>query len=54
MVRSGDQVVTSRSAAADAMALEIEFADGRFAIGGGAKPARKAKPAAPSDQGSLF
>ena len=53
VVRGEDGVVTTKKEAARAGALEIEFADGRLAVGG--KPARKAaaKPDA-SDQGSLF
>ncbi|MGR3838065.1 MAG: exodeoxyribonuclease VII large subunit [Cognatishimia sp.] len=57
VVWDGDQVVTSKKAAKSAEALEIQFADGRFATtGSAAKPIRKtAKPAGDaSDQGSLF
>ena len=57
VVWDGDQVVTSKKAAKSAEALEIQFADGRFApTGNAAKPTRKtAKPAGDaSDQGSLF
>ncbi|OWU72668.1 exodeoxyribonuclease VII large subunit [Marinibacterium profundimaris] len=55
VVRSGPEVITSKTAAEAAGALEIEFADGRFSIGGAApKPARKSKPEPPPDQGSLF
>ena len=64
VVRGDGAVVTTQKAAAAASALEIEFADGRMALGGsgGATPASsskpKAKPAAkpdkPTGQGSLF
>ena len=57
VVWDGDQVVTSKKAAKSAEALEIQFADGRFApTGSAAKPTRKtAKPAGDTyDQGSLF
>jgi len=50
---AGDQIVTTKAAAAEASGLEIEFADGRMQVGGGSKPARK--PATPKpEQGSLF
>ncbi|ALG90766.1 MULTISPECIES: exodeoxyribonuclease VII large subunit [Actibacterium] len=53
VVRSGDKVITTRAEAETATALEIQFQDGRFALGGArAKPARK-KPA-PPEQGSLL
>jgi len=62
-VRAGDSVITTKAAAQAAPALEIEFQDGRVAVGdpGTAavappkpKPAR-AKPATrPKGQGSLF
>lgn len=57
VVRSEGKVVTHKALAAKSTALEIEFADGRLAVGG--KPARKvseksgAKPGE-TDQGSLF
>lgn len=53
VVRSEDQVVTTRAAAAQAGALEIQFADGRLSV---AKTAGKKTPKAdtPPDQGSLF
>jgi len=56
VVRGDGNVVTNKSAAAKAAALEIEFSDGRLALDGSSKPARKtakAKPV-PPDQGSLF
>jgi exodeoxyribonuclease VII large subunit len=57
VVRADGQLVTTRKAAKGAAALEIEFADGRLALGEGvaATTARKkpSKPKAP-DQGSLF
>ncbi len=50
----GDQILTTKAAAAKARGLEIQFADGRLVVGGkGAKPA--AKPATPPpEQGSLL
>lgn len=52
VVRGGGAVVTSKVEAERAGALEIEFADGRLRLGGGAAP-KKAK-AKPPEQGSLF
>ncbi len=59
VVRSADGVVTTKAAAETAGALEIEFHDGRLALGESkvtaAKPAPKTPPKAPpSGQGSLF
>ena len=52
VVRGDGAVVTRKAEAAAASGLEIEFADGRFRIGGTApKPKGKAKP---PEQGSLF
>ena len=53
VVRSGEAVITSKMQAKDAGALEIQFKDGRFAIGGAAAKPKKA-PSAPTDQSSLF
>ncbi|MEM8729209.1 MAG: exodeoxyribonuclease VII large subunit [Pseudomonadota bacterium] len=53
VVRDGAHVLPTKSVAAQAKALEIEFADGRLTVSGSAKPARKSKEDAP-DQGSLF
>lgn len=53
VVRGEDGVVTTKKAAAKAGALEVEFADGRLAVGGKAAKKPAAKPAAP-EQGSLF
>ena len=54
VVRGDGDVVTSAKAAKKAAALEIEFSDGRYAVGTGSAP-RKAKPKeTPPDQGSLF
>ncbi len=52
----GDSVVvTTTQAAQSAKEIEIQFADGRFKPGGGAKPAKPGKPKEnPPDQGSLF
>ncbi|MDJ0823558.1 MAG: exodeoxyribonuclease VII large subunit [Paracoccaceae bacterium] len=52
VVRADGNVVTTKSAAEKSAGLEIEFADGKLKIGGGAAP-RKAKPK-PPEQGSLF
>ena len=52
VVRSGGSVITSTAAAKDAADLEIQFADGRFRVGGKG-PARKSG-AKPPEQGSLF
>ena len=52
VVRGDGAVVTSRSAAERATSLEVEFHDGRLALGGKASPR---KPGAkPPEQGSLF
>ena len=56
VVRGDGGVVTTKAAAEQAGALEIEFADGRLPVvsgGGGAVKRAKPKPDAP-DQGSLF
>ena len=57
VVRGDGDVVTSKAAAGKAGALEIEFADGTLAVGGGgvkpSKPVKKPKPPTP-EQGSLF
>ncbi|MCA0994147.1 MULTISPECIES: exodeoxyribonuclease VII large subunit [Roseobacteraceae] len=52
----GGQVLTTSAAAKEAAGLEIEFADGRMKIGGGAATPAKAKKAAQKkpEQGSLF
>lgn len=55
VVRGDSGVVTRKAQAETATGLEIEFADGRLAIGG--KPARRQTPAKPREkpeQGSLF
>jgi exodeoxyribonuclease VII large subunit len=52
VLRDGETVVTTVAAAREAKALEVEFADGKLHLGGGAKkPARRT---APPKQGSLF
>ncbi|MEL6514389.1 MAG: exodeoxyribonuclease VII large subunit [Pseudomonadota bacterium] len=51
VVRSGAEVVTTKAAAQKASALEIEFVDGRYRVGGSAK--KKGRDAEP-EQGSLF
>jgi len=57
VVRGDGALVTTRTAAAAAQALEIEFADGKLAVGDAPAPASR-KPARPKDppegQGSLF
>ncbi len=54
VVHGDGQVVTSRAQAEQVSGLEIEFADGRMRLGGGAaSKSRKSKPK-PSEQGSLF
>jgi exodeoxyribonuclease VII large subunit len=52
VVRGDSGVLTSRAMAETATGLEIEFHDGRLAIGGRAAP-RKG-PSKPPEQGSLF
>ncbi|MFK7743549.1 MAG: exodeoxyribonuclease VII large subunit [Roseobacter sp.] len=52
VVRSEGRVVSDTKAAKTALHLELEFADGRVAVGG-KTPARKSAPK-PPDQGSLF
>ncbi|MEL6295960.1 MAG: exodeoxyribonuclease VII large subunit [Pseudomonadota bacterium] len=51
VVRSGAEVVTTKAAAQKASALEIEFVDGRYRVGGSAK--KKGRDGEP-EQGSLF
>jgi len=52
VVWSEGDVITTSAAAKSAAALEIQFADGRVAVGG--KPAGKTKKPSGGDQGSLF
>ncbi len=52
VVRAGETLVTSKAQAKEAGALEIQFKDGRFKMGGSSK-AKKA-PAKPAEQSSLF
>ncbi|MCV6595704.1 MAG: exodeoxyribonuclease VII large subunit [Mangrovicoccus sp.] len=52
VIRAGDEVITTKAEAARRPALEIEFADGRLALGQ-ASPARKRKSGGAA-QGSLF
>ena len=52
VVRSGEAVVTSKAKAEAAGALEIEFQDGRMAIGGA--PRKKKATPPPPEQGSLL
>ena len=61
VVRGDGKVVTSRAAAAKAGALELEFHDGRLAVGAGGEgpapptaPPRKPKGSGDGGQGSLF
>ncbi|WP_414898468.1 exodeoxyribonuclease VII large subunit [Rhodovulum sp. YEN HP10] len=53
VVRTGGKVITSRAVAEQAGALEIEFRDGRLAIGG-RPPRRSRKSDEPPEQGSLL
>ncbi|MDP3261777.1 MAG: exodeoxyribonuclease VII large subunit, partial [Tabrizicola sp.] len=52
VVRGDGHVVTTRAAAEKAASLEVEFADGRLALG--ARAPRKAKGEEGGGQGSLF
>ncbi|MEO1977505.1 MAG: exodeoxyribonuclease VII large subunit [Paracoccaceae bacterium] len=56
VVRSGEgHVLTRKAEAEQAAGLEIEFADGRFPVGGSApKPKARRKPGDKPEQGSLF
>lgn len=59
VVRGDGDLVTTKTAAAKANALEIEFADGRLTVGEGQAPASKPsskekKKDTPPEQGSLF
>ena len=51
VVRGDGKLVTTKGAAEKSRSLEIEFADGKVAVGG--RAATKSKPPTP-DQGSLF
>ena len=53
VVRSGDAVLTTRAAASKATGLEIEFQDGRLALGAGSAK-KPGKPPKTPEQGSLF
>jgi exodeoxyribonuclease VII large subunit len=53
VVRSGENVLTTRAAAAGAANLEIEFQDGRLALAPDKAKKSGNKPSAP-EQGSLF
>ncbi|RBI86994.1 exodeoxyribonuclease VII large subunit [Rhodosalinus halophilus] len=52
VVRGDGVVVTRKAEAAQARALEIEFADGRLAVGG--RPRKPGDGAPPPEQGTLF
>lgn len=52
VMRGDGAVITTRASAEKASALEVEFADGRLTLG--ARPNRKGKADAATDQGSLF
>ena len=54
VVRADDRIVTSRAAAEGAAPLEIEFHDGRLALGAGGARVRSTRRPGGSDQGSLF
>ncbi|EDZ47837.1 exodeoxyribonuclease VII, large subunit [Rhodobacterales bacterium Y4I] len=51
VVRSGDEILTTRAAAAKAGALQIEFADGTLDLGGGAADAPKTEGPNPLAKG---
>jgi exodeoxyribonuclease VII large subunit len=53
VVRGDGLVVTTAEAAAKARALEIQFRDGRLAVGGGGRGPAAPRPGKP-EQGSLF
>ena len=55
VVRSGQALITDAASAGEAKSLEIEFADGRFAVvqTAAARPAGRVKPK-PPEQGQLF
>lgn len=53
VVRGDGAVITTRDAAKAAKSVEIEFQDGRVALGAGA-PRKARKSSDPDDQGSLF
>ena len=52
VVRSGDEILTTKASAKAASALELEFKDGRLKVG--SRPAKSAAKTAPPEQGSLF
>jgi exodeoxyribonuclease VII large subunit len=52
VVRGEGQVVTTKAGAERSASLEIEFADGKLALG--PRAARKGKAEGGPDQGSLF
>ncbi len=54
VVRGDGAVVTTSVMAAAANALEIEFADGRLALGASPRPKSKPKPDTPPEQGRLL
>jgi exodeoxyribonuclease VII large subunit len=54
VVRSGETLITSKSAAAKAPSLEIEFQDGRIQAGASTGARSQKKTTSAPDQGSLF
>jgi len=54
VVRADDHILTSRAAAEAAGPLEVEFHDGRLAIGGAPSRAKPGRTPDKPDQGSLF
>ncbi|NIZ10986.1 exodeoxyribonuclease VII large subunit [Pseudooceanicola sp. HF7] len=55
MVRDGEgRILRSKAEAGKAAALELEFADGRVAVGGGKAAPKARKGDEPPEQGSLF
>lgn len=54
VVRGSDGVITSKAAASSERALEIEFSDGRLAVGAPAAPKTRKSPPPPPEQGKLL
>ena len=54
VVRGDGAVVTTAEAAAQARALEIQFRDGRLAVGGGGRGTEKPAPKPPKPEQGRF
>jgi len=54
VVRGDGQIVTSQAKASEAIALEVEFHDGRLPVGAAARPPGRSRKEPGPDQGSLF